>query len=89
MSEPTTPIPPEAPAVVRRPAASRFVPCGDTPSPEAPLVQRNVLRPGRDKGKALTGRERLIAGDLPEWEPLPLVIKKNFNIIGIKINKIF
>lgn len=71
MSEPTTPIPPEAPAVVRRPAASRFVPRGDTPPPEAPLVQRNVLRPGRDKGKALTGRERLVAGDLPEWEPLP------------------
>ena len=28
MSEPTTPIPPETPAVVRRPAASRFVPRG-------------------------------------------------------------
>ena len=35
MSEPTTPIPPETPAVVRRPAASRFVPRGDTPPPEA------------------------------------------------------
>lgn len=71
MSEPTTPIPPEAPAVVRRPTASRFVPRGNTPPPEAPLVQRNVLWPSRGKGRAVTGRERLIAGDLPEWEPLP------------------
>lgn len=73
MSEPTTPPPPEAdtPAVVRRPVASRFVPRGDTPAPGASLVQHNVLRPGRGKDRPLTGRERLMAGDLPEWEPLP------------------
>ncbi|WP_281275608.1 hypothetical protein [[Pseudopropionibacterium] massiliense] len=33
-------------------------------------MQHNVLRPGRGKDRPLTGRERLMAGDL-QWEPLP------------------
>lgn len=63
---PTTPPPPQ----VRRPGAGRFVPKA-APTPDGVVVQRNVLQPSQAKEKALTSRQRRIAGNLPDWEPLP------------------
>lgn len=57
---------------VLRPAASRFTPrTVDPEQQQNRLVQRSVLHPNRNRQKPLTQRERLIAGDLPDWEPLP------------------
>jgi hypothetical protein len=38
---------------------------------ETTVVSRNVLRPRETKKRTETSRERKIAGDLPDWEPLP------------------
>lgn len=40
------------------------------PSESTVIVGRNVLG-SRASGKPQTSRERQIAGDLPDWEPLP------------------
>ena len=68
---------------VRRPAGSRFVPRAPEAEAEAAgqdlLVQRSVLHSAHGKPKPLTQRERAIAGDLPDWEPMPpgeLVVKR-------------
>lgn len=64
----------EAPAGVfvltRKPVATRFVP-SDTPIEELTPISRSLL-PQRAKGqRSELSRERNIAGDLPEWSPLP------------------
>ncbi|QGF23380.1 hypothetical protein [Raineyella fluvialis] len=49
-----------------------------TPRPEAAeesdsvVLQRNVLRPNNASAtEHQTGRRHVVAGDLPDWEPLP------------------
>lgn len=60
----------DQPVVVRRGRASQRMrprpPLEDT----GVVVSRNVLA-ARATGKPQTSRERLMAGDLPAWEPLP------------------
>jgi hypothetical protein len=67
------PVPAEAPptVVIRRDrAGSRFLP-RQAPVPEGGvIVGRNVLA-SRVTTKPQTSRERKVAGELPEWEPLP------------------
>ncbi len=72
---PAPAAPPAAPAdpvVVRRPsAAGRFLPREVVPvADDGVVVSRNVLG-SRAATKPQTGRERKIAGGLPDWEPLP------------------
>ncbi len=64
---------------VRRPVASRFVPRPADQTDETRLVRRNVLQATRSVQERATKRERLIAGDLPDWDPLPpgeLLVKR-------------
>lgn len=67
--------PPPAPDLpLRRPSANtrRFVPRTETPDEQsAVILQRNVLRASVKPPKPQTDRKRVIAGDLPEWDPLP------------------
>ncbi len=58
--------------VLRRPSAhtSRFQP-RPAPETENAVLTRNTLRSSSGKADRQTNRERLIAGDLPGWEPLP------------------
>lgn len=61
--------------LLRRPSSrsNRFVPRpeGSLPSDSA-VLQRNILRPSpTTEGERTTSRQRVIAGDLPAWEPLP------------------
>lgn len=56
--------------LTRKPVATRFVP-SDTPIEELTPISRSLL-PQRAKGqRSELSRERNIAGDLPEWSPLP------------------
>lgn len=67
-----TPAPVDQP-VLRRPSTrgNRFTPRPLDEPDEQVILQRNVLRPTASKADRQTRRERVIAGDLPEWEPLP------------------
>ena len=57
--------------VVRRGhAATRLLPRAEEPAPGGVVVHRSVLA-RRSSDKPQTSRERKIAGDLPDWEPLP------------------
>lgn len=62
---------PGASTIVRRGhAAMRLLPRAEEPASSTVVVHRSVLaRRSTDKPK--TSRERKIAGDLPDWEPLP------------------
>lgn len=64
---------PQDPPLLRRPSArgNRFVARPVEASEEGAVLQRNVLRPSTDKQDRTTGRRHEIAGDLPEWDPLP------------------
>ena len=60
---------PGSTVVIRRGhSAARLLPA--QPVAETTLVSRNVLH-ARATKKPETSRERKIAGDLPDWEPLP------------------
>ena len=65
---------------VLRHTRSRFIPRTEDPDQKTNrLVQRSVLHPTRNRPKPLTQRERLVAGDLPDWEPLPpgeIIVKR-------------
>lgn len=65
---------PDDQVVLRRPSArgNRFVPRPVEQAEEPVVLQRNVLR-ASSSGSAehQTGRRHVIAGDLPDWEPLP------------------
>lgn len=60
---------------LRRPSAhlKHFEPRPAASPKEQPVVlERNVLRSqSRGKGDQQTRRQRIVAGDLPAWEPLP------------------
>jgi hypothetical protein len=59
------------PTIVRRGhAATRLLPRAEEPESSTVVVHRSVLA-RRSSDKPKTSRERKIAGDLPEWEPLP------------------
>lgn len=52
----------------RRPGVQRFVP----PVPEGSVpLRKDLLSASRTAGRNEIGRERKIAGGLPEWDPLP------------------
>ena len=58
-------------ATVRRPrAAARLLPRVE-PVDSGVVVSRNVLHSSAARSAPTTSRERRIAGDLPDWEPLP------------------
>jgi hypothetical protein len=60
---------PDSTVVIRRgQSAARLLPA--QPAADTTVVSRNVLH-ARATKKPETSRERKIAGDLPEWEPLP------------------
>lgn len=62
---------PEQELTVRRPrAAARLLPRDSTPDAGV-VVSRNVLRSNATAAAPTTDRERRIAGELPDWEPLP------------------
>ncbi|HMR47862.1 MAG TPA: hypothetical protein PKA68_01245 [Arachnia sp.] len=61
---------PQAAPPIQRPGAGRFLPKAEAPRDSGIVVQRNVLQPSRGD-KKLTSRQRRIAGNLPDWEPLP------------------
>lgn len=67
------------PSPVLRPVGSRFVPRpADSESGQTHIVQR-VLHSSQGRPKPLTQRERVVAGDLPDWEPMPpgeIVVKR-------------
>lgn len=65
------PVPPAPPVIIRRGLnGPRLLP-REAAVPEGGVtVSRNVLG-ARATVKTKTSRERKIAGDLPEWEPLP------------------
>lgn len=75
MTTAPTPPTPEAPVQVRRVrSADRFTP-RPTPEPGSEatgetVVARNIFGERR-AAKPQISRERVIAGDLPDWEPLP------------------
>lgn len=62
---------PAAPVEIRRGPRTRFLAPASNAAREEIVVSRNVLSPRKAAGKNATARERKIAGDLPEWEPLP------------------
>lgn len=73
MTIPPAPMPDPADqtVAVRRPrAAQRLIP-RELPADTGVVISRNVLRSSVTTAQAQTSRERRIAGDLPEWEPLP------------------
>ena len=58
------------PLVIRRGlSATRLLP--PTPPADTTVISRQVLRPRAGGTRPETSRERKIAGDLPQWEPLP------------------
>ena len=69
---PTTEIATEDDAVIvrRGHAATRLLPREAPPVPDNVVVQRSVLA-RRSSDKPQTSRQRKVAGDLPDWEPLP------------------
>ncbi len=82
MSTSPTPAPtepaPTSVVVQRGLARSRMLARTPPPTGDGVVVSRNVLGT-RNGTKPQTGRERKIAGELPEWEPLPpgeLVVRR-------------
>lgn len=67
--EPVAAPPADAsPVLGRRPGVQRFMP----PAPETSVpLRRDLLSASRTAGRKEIGRERKIAGGLPEWDPLP------------------
>lgn len=67
------------PVIVRRGhAATRLVPRVEPPRVEGIVVQRSIFT-RRSSDKPQTSRQRQVAGDLPDWEPLPpgeLVVRR-------------
>ncbi len=59
--------------VLRRPSArtQKFEPRPTSEPGEIAVLTRNMLRATSGKTEHQTSRERIIAGDLPDWEPLP------------------
>lgn len=76
MSEQT----PSAESVVRRPRSSgKFAPRAHVSEDDGMTVGRSLLGPSRPTAPPQTSRNRVIAGDLPDWEPLPpgeLVVRR-------------
>ena len=66
------PVAPASPFVVRRRAAGAFVPRPlEGTEGGGAVIDRHVLGARRSDDRRVTTRERKIAGDLPDWEPLP------------------
>ncbi len=61
---------PQTPPTIRRGRAGERLRPRQQPLPESVVVSRGVLG-SKSSSKPQTTRERRIAGDLPEWEPLP------------------
>lgn len=61
------------PVIVRRGrSAERFVPKSEMPQDSGEvIVGRGLLGTRNHDRKSQTSRERQVAGDLPEWEPMP------------------
>lgn len=59
---------PETLVIRRGRSATRLL--ANEPAAATTVVSRNVLH-SREPKRPETSRERKIAGDLPEWEPLP------------------
>lgn len=59
--------------VVRRPhSAGKFVPRSTPPvEGDGVIIGRSLMTSRNRDVKPQTSRERQIAGDLPDWEPLP------------------
>lgn len=56
--------------VIRRGlSATRLLP--PPPPADTTVISRQVLRPRAGGSRPETSRERKIAGNLPQWEPLP------------------
>lgn len=68
MTEHTGSAGPETLVIRRGLSATRLVPAA--PPAETTMISRQVLAP-RTTRRPETSRERKIAGDLPQWEPLP------------------
>jgi hypothetical protein len=69
-----------APVIVRRGgrAAQRLTPRPPAVAAEGVIVGRGLLERRSDR-KPQTARQRKVAGELPEWEPLPpgeLVVRR-------------
>lgn len=62
-------VPSVNPVLGRRMAVQRFN-APQKPESSAPL-RRDLLRSGRKTSDPEIGRQRKIAGSLPEWEPIP------------------
>jgi hypothetical protein len=60
--------PPNPEAVVRRTRRNPFIP--PSGQDQGPAVSRELLSRGRAT-KAQLSRNRKVAGDLPDWDPLP------------------
>ncbi len=60
----------QPPVLGRRQTLSRFSPPPSNAAPEQPL-RRDVLSSLRTDSRSEIGRERKVAGNLPEWSPLP------------------
>lgn len=72
MTEQTPPAVPRPTVTIRRPTADRFRPRPVSAASEQDVVvERNLLRSARRDSKPQTSRERLVVGDLPDWEPQP------------------
>lgn len=56
--------------VIRRRTRAMFVPRPEDSANIDVIVSRGILNARKDR-KPETSRNRVIAGDLPEWEPMP------------------
>lgn len=84
-SEQQAPLPPPPPAEGGSPTIVRGTRSGPrlvprpAPPKDATIITRHMLRSASEQ-KPQTDRERKIAGDLPDWEPLPpgeLTVKRS------------
>lgn len=69
MTEHTGSSGPESLVIRRGISATRLLP--PPPPTETTVISRQVLHPRASGTRPETSRERKIAGDLPQWEPLP------------------
>jgi hypothetical protein len=67
--DPST-TPDDVPPIVRRTrSGGKFTP-RPPKAEQGAIVSRNILA-SRATDRAQTSRERIVAGDLPDWDPLP------------------
>lgn len=67
----TSSAPTEVTPAIQRGARNRFLPRDDAAEDQVTVTRRALLGERRNTGKPTLSRHHKIAGNLPDWEPLP------------------